>query len=118
MTIEPTVVVYVGYPIVFGDDVQATIDCSPLIDTAINNGTSNPIVTWYKNGVEVLNRSTPNVEISADRRLLKITESFPTGGQIGSDSIYTCEVCEDPTDRKCRIPTDQYYRGSIRICGN
>ena len=86
-------VVFVGAPIVVGDDVQVTIDCSRLIDEAINNGIPNPTVTWFKDGAEISNGSVPNVKISADKRFCIITSTaVAIGGQLGSASQYTCEV--------------------------
>ena len=102
--VNVSVGVFVGEPVTVGEDVRVTIDCSPLIDEAINNGILNPTVTWFKDRAELSNGSAPNVEISADRRRLIITNtSLAVGGRLGTEGNYTCKV-------KNRI-------SSSRVCG-
>ena len=85
----------VGEPVTVGDDVRVTIDCSPLIDDAIDNGIPNPTVTWFKDGAELSNAYVPKVEISADKRFCIITDTLlAVGGQLGNAGQYTCEVCD------------------------
>ena len=85
----------VGEPVTVGDDVRVTIDCSPLIDDAIDNGIPNPTVTWFKDGAELSNAYVPKVEISADKRFCIITDTLlAVGGQFGNAGQYTCEVCD------------------------
>ena len=94
VVIDETVIVFVGEPILVNTGVQVTIDCGPLIDQAIANGISNPTVRWFKDGVELLNGSAPNIKISADTRFCMINGTpTPSGGQlIIMDDIYTCEI--------------------------
>ena len=107
-------VLFVGEPIVVGEDVRVTIDCSEVIDPVIAGGISNPTIRWIKDGAELTgNGSAPNVDISADRRRLIITDTLlAVGGQIGNDGNYTCEVCDNPTDVNCRNRPS-----CIAVCG-
>ena len=73
------------------EGVKLTIDCEPLIDAS---GISNPIIRWYKNDVILTNGSELNVEISQDERQAIITNTLmAVGGQLGTEGVYTCEVC-------------------------
>ena len=105
--INDSLVLFVGESIVVGEDVRVTIDCSEVIDPVIFSGIPNPTIRWLKDGAELTaNRSAPNVDISADRRRLIITDTvLAVGGQVGNDGNYTCEVCDDPTDVNCRNQT-------------
>ena len=93
VVIYEILILFVGEPIIVGEDVRLTIDCSPLIDQAIANGISNPTARWFKDGVELSNGFTPNIEISADTRrcIINVTPR-PALGQLMDDSHYTCEV--------------------------
>ena len=112
--INDSVVLFVGEPIVVGEDVRVTIDCSEVIDPVIAGGIPNPTIRWIKDGAELtVNGSAPNVDISADRRRLIITDTLlAVGGQVGNDGNYSCEVCDDPTSLNCRI-----IHGCIAVCG-
>ena len=105
--INNSVVLFVGEPIVVGEDVRVTIDCSEVIDPVLAGGIPNPTIRWIKDGAELTgNGSAPNVDISEDRRRLIINETLlADGGRIGNDGNYTCEVCDDPTDANCRSRT-------------
>ena len=100
--------VLIGQTIKVEEDVEVIIDCTELIDAAINDGTSNPNVTWYKNGIPIVNGSVINTVISSDNRLCIINNTLLTGSgdairiddNIGSAGVdfgtsgnYTCEVC-------------------------
>ena len=89
--INDSLVLFVGESIVVGEDVQVTIDCSEVIDPVIVSGIANPTIRWLKDGAELTaNRSAPNVDISADRRRLIITDTvLAVGGQVGNDGNYT-----------------------------
>ena len=106
--VNESVAVFVGEPILVNTEVRVTIDCSPLIDRAINNGVPNPTVRWFFDGRELLaNGFATNVEISADRRLLIITGTVVSiGGQLGNAGNYTCDVCTDFMSPNCRNTTD------------
>ena len=112
--INDSVVLFAGEPIVVGEDVQVTIDCSEVIDPVIAGGIPNPTIAWIKDGAELTgNGSAPNVEISADRRHLIITDTLlAVGGQLGNDGNYTCEVCDDSINVNCRNRTS-----CIAVCG-
>ena len=105
--INESVTVFVGEPIVVGEDVRVTIDCSEVIDPVIAGGIPNPTIRWIKDGAELtINGSAPNVDISADRRRLIITDTLlAVGGQVGNDGNYTCKVCDDSTYVNCRNRT-------------
>ena len=92
--VNESLVVFVGEPIRVGERVRVTIDCSSLIDEAIDNSIPNPTVTWFKDGAEL---SNAYVEISADKRFCIITDTlFAVGGQLGNAAgQYTCEVCDN-----------------------
>ena len=105
--VNESAAVFVGEPVIVEEGVQVTIDCSPLIDEAIDNGISDPTVTWFKDGLELSNGSVTNVEISADRRLLIITEiAVSVGARLGNAGNYTCDVCTDFMSPNCRNTTD------------
>jgi len=92
--VNETVVVFVGEPVIVREDAQVTINCSQLIDEAINNGISNPNVTWYKDEVAIINGSHMNIFISSDDRLCIIANtSLSIDDQLGTAGNYTCEVC-------------------------
>ena len=114
IVINESVTVLVGEPIVVGEDERVTIDCSEVIDPVIAGGIPNPTIRWLKDGAELTsNGSAPNVDISADRRRLIITDTLlAVGGQVGNDGNYTCEVCEDETVINCRNRTT-----CIAVCG-
>ena len=87
-------VVFVGEPIVVPENIQVTIDCGQLIDQAIMmGGVAN--ITWRKNGRIIVNDSEVNVVLSPDNRTIIITDTFlGTPAQVGTDGLYSCEVCE------------------------
>ena len=43
-------VVFAGEPVIVGEDVRVTIDCSPQIDVVAAKIGMAPIVRWYKDG--------------------------------------------------------------------
>ena len=93
--VNKSLVVFVGETVRVGEDIRVTIDCGPLIDEAINNGISNPTVTWLINSyreAELSNGSISNVVVSADKRFCIITTFI---GLYGNDGQYTCEVCNN-----------------------
>ena len=105
--------VFAGQPVVVGEHILVTINCGRLIYRIIVGGIPNPTVNWYKDGAKLLNGSTANVEISADKRRLIINGTLlAVGGQIGNDGNYTCEVCDDSTGVNCRNRTS-----CIAVCG-
>ena len=108
--VNESLVVFVGEPVIVGEDVRVIIDCSPLIDEAIDNGIPNPTVTWFKDGAELSNGSVPNVKISADKRFYIITNTLLTaGGQHGNAGQYTCKVCNNTI---CMNKTSRLF-----VCG-
>ena len=100
--------VFVGEPVLVSTEVRVTIDCSPLIDRVSNNSVPNPTVRWFFDGRKLLaNGSATNVEISADRRHLIITETaVSVGGLLGNNGNYTCDVCTDFMSPNCRNTTE------------
>ena len=71
--------------------IEVTVDCGPLIDAS---GIPNPIIKWYKNDVPLSNGTEMNIIISQDSKLAIITETLmAVGGQLGTEGVYTCEVC-------------------------
>ena len=114
VVVNETVVVFVGEPVIVREDVQVTINCSQLIDEAINNGISNPNVTWYKDGVAITNSSHMNIFISADDRLCIITDtSLSIDDQLGTAGNYTCEVCN--TTGCINETTSQFVCGKYNL---
>ena len=100
--INESVVVFVGEPVIVGQDVRVTIDCSLVIDGVINTGVSDPVINWYKDGREIMNGSELNVVLSTDRSLCIITDTLmAVGGQLGTDGNYSCEVCTDSSLANC-----------------
>ena len=99
VAIDKSVYVHVGGPpITVNERQRVTINCSILIDRAINNGFPNPDVRWYKDGTRISNGTEVNVIISKDERLCIITDTLvAVGGQVGNDGNYTCEVCSNNT---------------------
>ena len=96
--INESLIVFVGEPVIVGQDVRVTIDCGQLINETIDNGTANPVVTWCKDGREISNGSEINVVLSTDSRFCMITETLmAVGGQLGTDGNYTCKVCDNNT---------------------
>ena len=97
---------FIGETIIVKENVQVTIDCGQLIDTAINNRISNITVIWYKDRNSITNGTAVNTVISADRRLCTITNTLPSQGgrQLGTDGSYTCEVCNVTTCIKLTSP--------------
>ena len=112
VVINESVVVFVGERVIVPEYVQLTVNCSPLIDQAISSGVLNPTVNWFIDGNELYNRSLPNIVISADRRLLIITDTLLFfGGRLGNDGNYTCDVCKDFTSPNCNETTP------VVVCG-
>ena len=98
VVVNDSVFVFVGKPVVVGEDIRVTIDCSQLIDNAISNGTKNPTVTWYDTGGRpAVDGHAGYAEISADGRQCIFPSTFiPHGAHLPIDGNYTCEVCSDP----------------------
>jgi len=91
--------VFVGTPIIEGEDIQVTIDCGSLIQSVTNESGLISSITWYKNGRTLSNGSATNVILSQDNQLLILTETaLSSGGQLGTNGDYTCEVCSNTTD--------------------
>jgi len=108
--VDESIVVSSGDPVRVREDVRVTINCSNLIDQAINAGFLNPTISWTKDGVPLTNGSQPSVVISADNRLCIITNTLMgVGGQLGNDGSYSCEVC---TGVNCTI-----NESCLAICG-
>ena len=88
------VTIVVGEDIKVGVDERIYIDCGPQIDAT---GVPDPNVTWYFNGIELLNGSVPNVIISQDKRQSVIIKtSLAIDDQPSNSGNYTCKVCSDP----------------------
>ena len=100
--VNESVVVFVGEPVTVKEDHRVTINCSNLIQQARDDGITNPIITWYKDGVVLSNGTAARVLISKDRSLCIITDTLlAVGGQVGTDGNYTCEVCPPDTSNNC-----------------
>ena len=99
IVINSSVVVFIGDTVIVREDIRVTIDCGPLIDkVATSSGIANPMVTWFKDGAMLTTGSSINVEISDDSRLCIITDTLlAVGDQLGTEGIYSCEVCSTPT---------------------
>ena len=109
--VNEAVAVLVGEPVIVPDHVRVTIDCSQLIDQAISSGVPNPTVTWHRDRLELSNGSALNVVISADRRLLIITDTLVKllGTRTGGN--YTCNVCRNFMSPNCSKTTP------VAVCG-
>ena len=106
--------VFVGEPVIVGQDVQVTMNCSELIGQVIDGtGVSVNIINWYKDGRKITNGSEINVVLSTDKRLCIITYTLAAaGGQLETDNNYTCEVCTDSTMMNCMMNST-----IVNICG-
>ena len=110
VVINESVVVFIGEPVIVGEDERVTIDCGQLIDKVIDSGIANPSVTWCKDGFPLTTGSAVNVVISPDNRFCTITDTLlAVGGQIGTNGNYTCKVCNTSA---CREETS-----SLSVCG-
>ena len=96
--INPSVVVYVGEPVVVPGDVSVIIDCGYLIDTIPNN---NFCMSWFKNGNPIITNSSC-IKVSADMRHLMVSNDFlceqgiPMNSDsyaiLGTDAIFECKI--------------------------
>ena len=94
-----------------GLDVQITVDCKQLINDIKDKGEPNPNITWTKDGIALTNDSIPNVTISEDKVIVIVTRiAYATGGQVGNDGNYTCEVCGGTAG--CKNETS-----CLKVCG-
>jgi len=110
--VNESVVAYVGELVRVRENVRVTINCSELINRAINDGVPNPTVTWFKDGLALSNGSQLYVVISDDNRLCIIAYTFfLVGGQLGNGGSYTCEVCRNVTTN-C-----MYSTTPVVLCG-
>jgi len=90
--------VFVGAPVIVGEDVQVTIDCGLLIENTNEIG-QTPTTTWYKNEQTLSNGSATNVYISQNNKLLILTKTaLSLGFRLGTTGDYTCEVCSNTTN--------------------
>ena len=108
-----SVVVLAGEPLITKvEGIRVTIDCGQLIDEMVDTtGITNPIVTWFKDGDILRNRTASNVIVSANQRFCVIVDTFfALGSQLGTDGNYSCEVCSSHTN--C-----QRNDTSVAICG-
>ena len=108
-----SVVVLAGEPLITKvEGIRVTIDCGQLIDEMVDTtGITNPIVTWFKDGAILRNRTASNVIVSANQRFCVIVDTFlALGSQLGTDGNYSCEVCSSHTN--C-----QRNDTSVAICG-
>ena len=112
IVINMSLVVFVGEPVIVPEDIRVTIDCGQVIDkVAASSGIANPTVTWYKDGTVLMTGTAINVEISDDGRFCVITDTLlAVGGQLGTDGVYSCEVCSTPTNCEERNSTND-------VCG-
>ena len=99
LVVNGSVTVFIGETIIVKEDVRVTVDCSQLIDTAINKRISNITVIWYKDRNLITNGTAANTVISADHRLCITTNTLQSEGgrQLGTDGDYTCKVCNATT---------------------
>lgn len=89
-------VVSIGEPITVPEDVRVVLDCGQLIDDTALDGE----VFWYKNGRPIINGIEVNVVVAADKRTIEITDTLRGNpAMIGTEGIYTCEVCD--ADKTC-----------------
>ena len=93
--------------------VQITVDCKQLIDDLKDKGELNPTIIWTKDGLILANGTVPNVFISEDMRLVIVTRvAFATGGEVGNDGNYTCNVCSSNDTDDCERETS-----CLKVCG-
>ena len=102
-----------GY-IILKEGVIVNINCSLLIDQAIDEMLNPLNITWFKDNTSVSdNKTIPNVEISTDRRFCRINTTASTGGQLGNGGCYICQVCDNRTNQICSRSNDT----CIAVCG-
>ena len=95
-----------GENVKVGVDYKVYIDCGPKIDAA------GPNVTWYYNGLELLNGSIANVILSQDKRqCIIINTLYDIEDQLSNSGNFTCEVCSDLNN------TCVNHSSIVNICG-
>jgi len=107
--VNESVVASVGEPVLVREGVRVIINCSELINRAINDGVPNPTVTWFKDRFTLSNGSLLYIAILDDNRLCIIAYTlFLVGGQLGRGGFYTCKVCRNITTN-CMDSTTPVY---------
>ena len=103
--ITKSVTVFVGDPVIAGQDVPVIINCSQEIQRVIDStGIQNPVINWYRDGIPIANGSLLNVVLSTDKSLCIITDTFYTlAAQLGTHGNYACQVCSDSSMVHCTI---------------
>ena len=101
-----------GEFIILEEDVIVNINCSLLIDQAIDE-IPNPSITWFRDNIKVVSNSVPNVAISNDGRFCRIKTKMSSGAELGNKGCYVCEVCDYPMNQKCSRSSDT----CIAVCG-
>ena len=71
VVVNNSLTVTIGESATVGEDVEVIIDCQSLIADIMNEGVPNSSVTWYKNGIILINGPDINVVISKDKRYVK-----------------------------------------------
>ena len=105
-----TVTVRIGEEAIVKENVKVSLDCSWLIDIVIDRN-NTPIVTWYRDDLEITNGS--NIVVSDDGVLCIVRKTqLAAGGQVGTAGLYTCKVCISGSDTECRNETTRQV-----VCG-
>ena len=103
--ITESVTVFVGDPVIAGQDARVIINCSQEIQRVIDStGIQDPVINWYKDGILFTNGAFLNIMLSTDKSLCIITDTLDAlAAQLGTHGNYACQVCSDSTMVHCTI---------------
>ena len=101
------VIASAGESVIVPFGTNAVLDCGSLIDSKTRSG-QNATITWYRNGMVIVNGFNANVILSPDKRTVTINREVPSGfpGLILEQKapVYSCDanVTQTATDECCK----------------